>query len=301
FVQGDVRGAQFGGLINTSRSLRGVQFGGVTNVNLQSATGMQTAGVINISASDSLFKGLQLAGAVNYAGGDLNGAQLSGAVNVNLRQLDGGQLSGGLNLANRISGYQVGIINVGNKMKGFQIGVINIADTIHGGSIGIINVSRNGQFSVDLWGSDALQINGGLKLGNKRVYNVYAFGVSPFANNGASTDSFILKKPSVPFGFGFGLGVHMPIKRAFVNVDMMTWTMHDRHFDFSGLNMLNQLRVTGGFRVHKLFGIYAGPVANVSVQDNKFAPFVKNDLYEYNGVNNSVRGWVGFVAGVQLF
>lgn len=300
-VGSDVRGAQFGGLVNTSRSLQGAQFAGITNINQRKATGMQTAGVINLSIADSLFNGLQLAGAVNYNGGPLKGAQISGAANINHKQIDGGQISGAFNVANKINGYQIGVINVAKKMKGFQLGVINISDTLQGGAIGLINVSRNGQFSVDLWGSDFMQVNGGLKIGSQRIYNVYAFGFSPFSNTPPASDSLILKKSSLPFGFGLGLGVNIPIHKAFVNIDMMTWTVHDRYFDWRGLNMLNQLRITGGYRIHKYFGVYAGPVANISIQDNMYAAFKDKPIYEYNGSTNSVRGWLGFVAGVQLF
>jgi hypothetical protein len=303
YVGGSVQGAQFGGVANTSASLQGAQLSGVANVNRLGGFGFQAGGVANVSTSNQRFNGWQIGGAANYVGGDFKGVQIAGAANVALHRMDGGQISGAFNVANDANGFQLGLINFARKMNGFQFGVINLADTMQGGSVGIINASLNGQFSVDLWTSDHFQFNGGLKIGNKSVYNVFAFGVSPFgqSNSGATDTNLILVKNPLPFGFGFGLGVHMPIKKAFVDIDGMTWTVHDRYFSFEGINMLNQLRVIGGYRIHRFFGVYAGPVANISLQDNQYKSLRENALWDYNGQVNKLRGWVSFVAGVQLF
>lgn len=226
---------------------------------------------------------------------------MSGAANVNVKRISGGQISGAFNIANENNGFQIGVINVARKMNGFQLGLINLADTMRGGSIGLINASRNGQFSVDVWSSDYLQFNGALKIGNKSIYNIYAFGISPIGQNTPSTDSLNLVQSPLPFGFGLGIGGHIPIKKAFINIDGMCWTMHDRYLSFNGVNLLNQVRVLGGYKVHKYFGVYAGPVFNASVQDVSYDAMKRNPMFDEGTASTRVQGWIGFAAGIQLF
>ncbi|MEO6167820.1 MAG: hypothetical protein ABIO46_02810 [Chitinophagales bacterium] len=289
YTGGYVKGAQFGGLANVGQSLRGAQFAGITNISGSYVSGFQAAGIVNIAA-DSL-NGAQIAGIVNLSSSDKKSHawQIAGVGNVSLSQTKGGQIGGVFNLANDLVGGQIGLINLGKKISGFQIGLINISDSLDGAAIGLVSVSSDGIFDVDGWTSDILTFNGAIRVGTKYMYNIYAYGVSPF-----NTD--------LPFGFGVGIGGHIPIKqRAFVDIDGMAWSMHRSYVSFSAINMINQLRVMGGFKINKYLSVFAGPTFNVSVQDNRYEPFLDNHFYENVSENTTVRLAPGFVAGIHIF
>ncbi|HUM48337.1 MAG TPA: hypothetical protein PLD84_15505, partial [Chitinophagales bacterium] len=63
----------------------------------------------------------------------------------------------------------------------------------------------------------------------------------------------------------------------------------------------NQLRVMGGFKINKYLSVFAGPTFNVSVQDNRYEPFLDNHFYENVSENTTVRLAPGFVAGIHIF
>ena len=86
-----------------------------------------------------------------------------------------------------------------------------------------------------------------------------------------------------------------------MDIDGMAWTTHRSYFSFNGVNMVNQLRVMGGFRIHKYVSVFAGPTFNVGVQDNRYDPFNSGSFYEHTGENTTVYMWPGFVAGIRLF
>ncbi|MEP7127642.1 MAG: hypothetical protein ABI729_02190 [Chitinophagales bacterium] len=288
YVGGYAKGAQFGGLVNVSESLEGAAFAGITNISRTYVNGLQTAGIVNI-AVDSL-NGAQIAGIVNMQSSDKksNSWQIAGIGNVSLAKTKGGQIGGVFNLANQLTGGQIGLINLGKKINGFQIGLINISDTINGAAIGLISVSSDGIFDVDAWTSDFLTFNGGIRVGTRNIYNIYAYGVSPFNDE-------------LPFGFGVGIGGHIPVKRFFVDIDGMAWSMHRSYVSFSRVNMINTLRVMGGFTINKYLSVFAGPTFNVSVQDNRYDPFLPNYFYENVSDNTTVRLAPGFVAGIRIF
>jgi hypothetical protein len=145
-------------------------------------------------------------------------AQIAGIGNVSLAHSKGAQIAGIFNLANKHNGGQIGLINVGKNIKGFQIGLINISDTISGVPIGLISLSSNGIFDVDGWTSDLFTFNAAIRVGSPYLYNIYAYGVSPFESD-------------LPFGFGVGIGGHIPIKdRVFMDIDGMAWTTHRSYF-----------------------------------------------------------------------
>jgi hypothetical protein len=289
YAGGNLKGAQFAGLANVSASVKGAQFAGITNVSGSFVTGFQAAGIANFSP-DSL-NGMQVAGIVNIVSSEKksNAWQIAGVGNVVLGDSKGGQIGGVFNMANNLFGGQIGVINMAKNIKGFQIGLINISDSISGVPIGLISVSAHGIFDADVWTSDILSFNGGVRVGSKYVYNIYAYGVSPF-------------KDELPFGLGIGIGGHIPIKtKAFVDIDGMVWTMHRSYFSFYGVNIINQLRVMGGYSFNKYISVFAGPTFNVGVQDSRYDPFHSSSFYEHNNGTTTVYMWPGFVAGIRLF
>jgi hypothetical protein len=288
FAGGDLKGAQFGGLANISKSVQGAQFAGITNLSKSFVTGFQAAGIANISP-DSM-NGVQVAGIVNIISSEKEsqGLQIAGIGNVSVATVRGTQIGGVFNLAKTVSGGQIGTINIGKNIKGFQIGVINISDSIDGVPIGLITISKTGVFDVNVWSGDILTLNAGLRVGSKYVYNIYSYGVSPF-------------KDELPFGFGIGIGGHIPINRAFIDIDGMVWSMHRSYMSFHGVNLINQFRVMGGFTINKYLSVFAGPVLNVGVQDNSYEPFNNYSWYEHSDGSTTVNIWPGFVAGVRIF
>ncbi len=288
YAGGDIKGAQFGGLANIGASVSGAQFGGITNISRSYVTGFQAAGIANLAA-DSL-NGAQVAGIVNIESSSGKSAswQIAGIGNIALGKNSGGQIGGIFNIANNLKGGQIGLINYGKKISGFQIGLINVSDSIDGPAIGLISVSADGIFDVNAWSSDFLTFNGGIRVGTRNIYNIYAYGISPF-------------NADLPFGFGAGIGGHIPVKKFFVDIDGMAWSMHRSYISFERINLVNTFRVMGGYTFSKYFSVFAGPTLNVSIQDNHYEPFLPNYFYESINQDNTIRIAPGFVAGIRLF
>jgi len=275
---GKITGVQAAGILNVGRSLYGGQFAGVANVSIFGVTGMQAAGVLNISSSikdSSVF------------------FQTAGVANVSLsNNATGVQAAGVLNLANDIKGGQIGLVNVAKTVTGFQIGLVNIADTIDGVSIGLLSFSRNGIFDVDVFTSDLFQTNIGLRVGSKYIYNIFAFGVSPFSD-------------TLRYGFGLGIGGHIPAyKNISVDIDAMAWNTFEDKFDFNynQFHMLNQLRITPSYTfANNKISVYAGPAINVEVYENGVDPLKENTFREFsrNGFTTALS--LGYVIGVRFF
>lgn len=277
-VAGNVLGMQGAGVFNAGKSLTGGQFAGVSNLSTGKVRGMQAAGVINLSSSIKeetiIF-------------------QAAGVANISLsNNATGFQTAGVLNLANNIEGAQIGLLNVAKKVTGTQIGLVNIADTIEGVSIGLLSFSRNGIFDVDVFTSDILQTNIGLRVGSKYVYNIFAFGVSPFS------DTF-------RYGYGLGIGGHIPVYQDLsIDVDAMAWNTFEDNFDFSynQFHMINQLRVTPSYSfANNKITVYAGPVLNVEVYEDTVIPLKENTIREFGGNGFTTALSLGYVIGIRFF
>ncbi|HYV95112.1 MAG TPA: hypothetical protein VE978_25275 [Chitinophagales bacterium] len=288
FAFGDVKGVQFGGLLNQGRNLKGAQFSGLVSSAVGKVHGAQVAGITNFVLDT--FVGLQIGGVINLALANKPsvGWQIAGVTNVSLGDLHGGQLSGVLNIANRFTGTQISLINFSKKITGFQLGLINIADSIHGDALGLFSVSVNGIHNLDVFGSEILYGSVALKLGSPHIYNIFAAGAAPI-------DTI------TRIGFGIGLGGHISFNRVFINVDGMSWTIHNNTLrDWNNVNLWNQIRLMAGFQFTKGFAAYAGPTANVQVYHNTYPSIAPYTSYQHIGTTN-VDGWVGFVVGLQFF
>lgn len=291
FAFGDVSGMQLGGLVNNGMNVDGFQLGGITNIANGNMRGMQLGGIANIVA-DTLT-GFQLSGVLNLSSEQARSKswQLTGVSNVSLGEMYGGQIAGVVNLSAKQHGIQVGLINYSKKITGFQLGLINVADTIQGESLGLINISKNGLHKAEVFGSEALYFSGGLKLGSPHVYTLFAAGVAP------TTDL-------TRIGLGLGVGGQFGIDKAFVSVDGVCWTIHNDNLnDWEAVNLLNQLRVTGGYRIAKGVAVYAGPTYNVHVYDNRYPSVAPYTIFQGNSADNSTYTdmWIGGVIGFQFF
>ncbi len=221
--------------------LEGVQLAGASSIQVGKLDGAQASGAVSIARE---LHGAQISGAASVTN-DAVGAQISGAVSVG-ENVEGLQLSGAANVAQTINGAQIGIINVGGKVEGLQLGVINVADELDGASIGAITVAGSGKIQPVTWYSSTQPLNVGLRLYTGPLYAMPTFGYDP----NSSTDSSETK-------LGLILGGRIPIKRAFVDVDVG----YSNPADFSKLDEHTvdlRYRVLAGYSVTDWFGVFAG-------------------------------------------
>lgn len=128
----------FGGLSSANTTL---ELGLITNANINSTTGIQVAGLANIVGTnaflnlstteewqeinagyESNFKGIQVAGFLNYVHTHTTGIQLAGVMNVVGEDFNGVQVAG---LGNSGAGYVIGaqVATVYNVAHKFMVGV----------------------------------------------------------------------------------------------------------------------------------------------------------------------------------
>ncbi|GHM99815.1 hypothetical protein WSM22_13050 [Cytophagales bacterium WSM2-2] len=156
----------FGGLSAGNKFL---EIGTISNVNLKKATGIQLAGLANVTGAnafvkltlvetrsryvnkeevESNFQGIQVAGMMNYVRDHAGGIQLAGLLNVVGGDLKGIQVAGignssGNNTLTHSEGFQLaGLYNISKRsMAGFQVSsLFNYTDGgLSGMQLGLIN------------------------------------------------------------------------------------------------------------------------------------------------------------------
>ena len=285
----DVLGYQAAGVFNiVDGGFTGLQQAGVFSIVNRGFAGVQQAGVINVVGGG--FSGAQMAGVVNIADVGLRGAQLAGVVNVAGGQASGVQLAGVVNAADEFSGAQIGLVNIAGESHGLQLGLVNIAKEADA-PIGLVSIVENGVFHVNAWASEFSPVNVGIKTGSRTIYNVFMLGWRP---RGDSTRLYA----------GLGIGGHIPLKRFFVDIDVLSHGVYTGP-DWSpegGSDLLSSLRLTGGWQVTDMLAVTAGPTVSVWVserEDGSAVPFYDAPLYKWNG-SEHVRIWPGFTVGLQL-
>ena len=288
-VNGGFTGLQQAGVFNiVGGGFAGVQQAGVINVVDGGFRGAQMAGVVNVA--DGSFVGAQMAGVTNVAGEGFGGAQFAGVVNIAAEQASGLQLSGVVNVAEEFSGAQIGVVNIAEKSRGLQLGLVNIAEDAEV-PIGLVSIVEHGQFHVNAWATEFSPLNVGIKTGSRTVYNVFMVGWRP---RGDSTRLYA----------GLGIGGHIPLKRFFVDIDVLSHGVYTGP-DWSpegGSDLLSSLRLTGGWQLNDVLALTAGPTVSVWVsdrEDGSRVPFYDMPLFKSHGSEN-VRIWPGFTVGLQI-
>ncbi|XYH92609.1 LA_2272 family surface repeat-containing protein [Sorangium sp. So ce1128] len=296
-VLGPARGAQLTGGLNLAGSLHGAQVGPL-NVVAGPVDGVQ-GGVLNIAGPVDGVQG----GAVNIAAGSVAGAQL-GLVNVAAGESTGVQVSllnaavskstdVQISLANvaagESTGTQLGLVNVATgKVGGAQIGLVNYADESPL-SLGLLNIVRNGRLDVDVWGLESGIVMAGLKHGSDHFHNIYGIGVRLFGD-----------RPLVTYALGLG-GRISAGKRAFVDLDVLGYSLHDPSSSFEPAAVLTQARALLGLRLAPEFAIFGGPSYNVAFgdtpEDARLSPYGSIPLRL--GDSDAQRAWPGVVLGVE--
>lgn len=250
WVAGDLGGLQIGGVGSAAGGdARAGQIGGVASWVGGDLVGLQVGGVASVTGG--AMRGLQIGGVASAAGSDVRGAQVSGVVNMG-RDLHGMQLSV-VNIGGDVNGVQLGVVNIARHVRGMQLGVVNVAEEVDGVPIGVVNAIRRGHRAAEVWASDIAPVQVGIKMGGKRVYSLLTAG---------ATDDF---------GFGgLGLGVHTPMGRAYLDIDMTShslwsWTGGAAANDLLvqartmlGLRLTDHLSVLGGVSMNAIFA-FDGP------------------------------------------
>lgn len=306
---GDVRGVQIAGLFNAGKgNVEGVQLAGISNSVLGNVTGAQVSGIVNFTLKD--VSGAQISGIVNSSIGNVEGAQVSGTVNSCIGNLEGAQVSGITNFAMRVSdgvqvsgfanivpgkmnGVQVsGGLNFARHMNGFQIGVVNIADTLENGiPIGFLSFVRRGGYNhLEISTNTVLAANANLKLGVKRFYNIFGFGLNP-------TQDHLIS------GITYGVGTAMDLTGNLgLNVDLTVSTLSDiekweKEQDF---NALSRLSVNASYEFAKHFAVFAGGAVNFLVHDSNADVLAGSYNYTWDHTSTTYRMGFGFNAGLRF-
>jgi hypothetical protein len=285
----EVAGSQTAGVFNiVGGGFTGLQLAGVINVVGDGFYGAQMTGVVNVTGGSLV--GAQIAGVTNAAGDGFGGAQLAGVANIAAGQTSGLQLAGVVNVAEELSGAQVGLVNIAGESRGLQLGLVNIAEEAEV-PIGLVSIVKHGQFHVNAWATEFSPVNVGIKTGSNTIYSVFMLGSRPRGDSGR-------------LFAGLGTGGHIPLKRFFVDIDVLSHGVYTGPdwFAEGGSDLLSSLRLTGGWQLNEGLALTAGPTVSVWVsgrEDGARVPCYDLPLFESHGSEN-VRIWPGFTVGLQI-
>lgn len=286
FARGDLSGAQASGVFNLAQgNVSGGQGSGVINLAQGAVAGGQAGGVINLAFGS--LTGLQLSGVSNIAVGDVHGLQASGVVNIAQGDVEGVQAAGVVNIAGAVNGGQLGIVNIARgAVRGTQLGLVNVARQSNL-SLGLVNIVRDGRYHLDIYGSETGFINVSFRHGSRYLHNIFTFGK---------------RVQDAGWSYGVGLGGHVPIRPwVYIDIDLLTHQIVDG-VPMGELALLNQVRVVAGFQVIRWLAITLGLSYNVLVTtrgDGSEYPLFADSTFSQRP-DLTVRGWPGFILGVQL-
>lgn len=288
--------------MNCSGGLRGLQMSVGMNLSSRPAAGLQATVGANIVVGS--MKGLQAATGLNLTKGDMVGLQAATGLNLVTGKLSGIQASSGYNHAGRINGAQIGLLNVGGSVEGLQLGLVNLAGSVSGAQIGLVNIAgrskaplgllnlvKDGLHHLDVFYSDTAMANMALMLGGQNLYSILGVGIQP-------------THCRTRWLAGMGIGAYIPLPlRFFLNTDAMAWNVNDHEAWTHELNMLYQLRLLAGLRLHRRFAVFIGPTLNVLLtrkdKDDRIGP-IKGKEVTPEGNRTKVRIWPGLVAGIRI-
>ncbi|SHK81535.1 hypothetical protein SAMN04488028_10974 [Reichenbachiella agariperforans] len=142
-----LKGAEIGSLFNLNRqNASGAQLAGLLNYTGGQTIGAQVSGLINLNRNH--IQGLQLAGMINTVQGSVTGVQIGGLLNYSTEVVQGVQVAGLSNLSQETIGMQLsGLHNHSLRTKGLQLaGLSNQSTLLQGTQISAIaNVSEQNQ------------------------------------------------------------------------------------------------------------------------------------------------------------
>ncbi len=265
WIREDTRGPQIvGGLNIVENNMRGAQIAGGANLVLNDARGPQIAGGFNYVEGTS--KGVQVGGGANLVMGDVRGVQIAGGFNYS-NDMKGSQIST-VNIARDMAGLQIGLVNVGRRVKGTQIGLVNVAQSVDGASIGLLNIVEEGQLHLDIWGSDILPLQAGVRFGGKHFYTILTGGIrAPETNNANDTDTDTAKDEELIWFFGGGLGGNFPLRGKWgMDIDAIAGQLRLGSKN-DHTNTFYRMRVGVNWRLYDHLAFFGGLSANFLVAD----------------------------------
>ena len=312
-LNGGLNGIELAGILNYNKGeVDGIQLSGISNICNNSVSGIITSGVLNFSRYN--FDGIQIAGVANISGKQSSGFSIAGVSNICADATSGFVISGVMNfaksesdglqlstiniVADKVSGFQLGVINFAKTLDGLQIGVINVSKNIEKGiPIGVISIVKNGYYAFEITGGDAIFANLNYKMGVERFYNIFKVGCSTFKG-----------KPVYTYGMGFGSLISFSDKHK-MSIDLSSnsivydndWKNHWGN----ELNMLNKADINYQLRINKNLWINAGPSFNVYLTkykiDDEFGTLkVPYTIFEDKNSKRKISMWIGFNVGISL-
>jgi hypothetical protein len=288
FNRWDLMGFQGAGIANvTLERVTGVQAAGIFNLSRE-ATGFQGAGISNVALGH--VRGFQGAGIAAVATGDVHGFQGAGIANVTHGGVRGLQVAGIANVAtSEVTGAQIGLVNYGGKVKGAQIGLINIAtEEMKGAPIGLFNYAGDGIFAPTFWMADSAMLNWGLKTGSKHVYGIFGGGAHPVKQERLSLVA--------------GIGGHIELVHdLWLELDLLHNALRGRgdRFGDAHIDVIEQARVNLGYRFGNQFSVYVGPSLNLLVSEAREEVGLIPPLFSSQHGDTNVALSVGLTAGIQ--
>ena len=303
-------GADFAPFVGSSSRYRGRETralsGGLIGAYSGALEGLGVSVGLNITRND--MRGAALAVGGNIAGGDLTGVQaatgfnwahdvhgiqVATGLNVATGQLEGVQASSGVNFARGGRGLQVGMVNVSRgNLRGLQVGLVNVTDD-SSFSAGLINVVRDGRTHIELSATSEGFGFSTLKHGGEHWHYLYSVGGRPFGD-----------EPAYSLGFGVG-GRATPSRRLFLDVDGIAHYISDGDHGDDGTEVLAQLRLQLGIKLHQRFALVAGVTLNAlgTYNDDSEYGHFGIDLGDEADIADSgwnVTGYPGLMVGVQI-
>jgi hypothetical protein len=269
---------------------------------------------VNLFSGEArVIHGLQFSLGVNQATRELHGLQLGLLVNAG-RNVTGLQISpvnqagriagvqvGAMNFAHSQAGMQAGFVNWAGTLRGLQVGPLNFADTARGLQaglfnyathgegpvLGLINVVGNGLHDLETTFDDRSMLRTALLLGGPYNYNYLSLDMKA-------------RYPRHLWGGSAGVGVHLPRKPVFADVDAsfgMLW--NDEAWDNYSLQM--RLRGVVGYSPMRWFSLFAGATYNAEAWPRSQYPNLNPDrVGEPWGDDLRAFRWPGFVLGVRI-
>lgn len=305
YVNEDVVGTQASGLLNMANgNVQGFQVSGLFNY-AREASAIQVSGLFNITAQE--FSGLQVAPIFNYAGPG-GGVQLASIMNLNKGAVKT-QISALMNVAGDVDYAQISpLINIAKKVDGFQFGLINVADTVSGVPFGLLNIVKKGYNRVDIFASESLIANVGLKLGARSFYNIFHLGARWDDENALDLNGNEVSENKMTWGLGYGIGTAVKVGPAsLLNIEAVAIHINEKEAWTNDLNLLTQLRLFLELQLGRRTGMFIGPTGNIMFSnlydadtDTYGSRVMPYNLYDETIEGTNTKAWVGFSGGIRF-
>ncbi|MCC5906826.1 MAG: hypothetical protein JJU13_11490 [Balneolaceae bacterium] len=285
----DISGLQLSGLANINKQqASGVLLGGALNYTHQFSSGFMIGGVSNISLNET--SGVLFAGGLNFTNNQLSGLMLSGVTNIS-KEAHGVTISP-VNISQNHTGMQFGVLNVTENQEGTQIGLINfVGNETESTIIGMMSFVKGGRNNMDLWVTETGFINGGVRIGTERIYNVISIGYNTFHGNHL-------------WQTGIGIGYHHQLKESGTGIesDLIYYNVnHDGKWTTKMSNNI-QWRIHYTRSINGNLSLFTGPNFNISVSDeNLSASHIPYTVHDRSLGSNRLRLWIGWSLGFQLY